>query len=373
MPPRRLAIQLAGRVLVACALLGPAAAHAAAADDDPASTVADLAVQPAALSPDGDGSGDTVAVTFVNAVEQEVLVYVGDRAGQVVQTLASGVLPAGPAAVAWDGRGSDGVAAADGDYDVIVDARLPDGTRSIARSPVVVDTAAPDATIAAGGVELAGENATSFALPVELSEAAHVEVAVAGAAGPTLTAFDRPAGTHDLQLPIASRATLDRALRRGAAPLWVRVTVSDAAGNRRATGAGVRLGSGTLDWPLRRAMALSSRFGVRWGRMHEGIDLAVRHGVRILAADGGVVVRAGWWGGYGNVVIVDHGTRTTLYGHQSRLAVRKRQVVVRGQTLGFVGSTGHSTGPHLHFELRVDGELRDPLAFLPRRRLPVLP
>ena len=189
-----------------------------------------------------------------------------------------------------------------------------------------------------------------------------------GAAGPTTAAFDRAAGAHDLDVPIASRPTLDRALRRGAAELWVRVTVTDPAGNRGSRLASVRLGSGTLDWPLQRP-ALSSRFGVRWGRMHEGVDLAAKPGSRIRAADGGVVVRAGWWGGYGNVVVIDHGTRTTLYGHQSRLAVRKRQVVARGQVIGYVGSTGHSTGPHLHFELRIGGELAGP-ARLPAAAAP---
>ena len=372
MPHRRPAIHLAARPLAALALLAALAAPARAADGDPAATVADLAVQPAALSPNGDGSGDAVAVAFANAVEQDVLVYVGDRLGQVVRTLHSGVLPAGPVAVTWDGRGADGAVVVDGAYDVVVEAHHPDGARSILRGPVVVDTVAPAADVARTRLELAGEDATSFALPVELSEAAHVDVAVTGAAGPTQTAFDQAAGAHDLDVPIASRATLDRALRRGAAQLWVRVTVTDPAGNRGARLASVRLGSGTLDWPLLKP-ALSSRFGVRWGRMHEGVDLAAKPGARILAADGGVVVRAGWWGGYGNVVIIDHGTRTTLYGHQSRLAVRKRQVVARGQVIGHVGSTGHSTGPHLHFELRIDGELRDPLDYLPRRRLPVVP
>jgi hypothetical protein len=369
---RRRAIHLAAGPLAGLALLVALAGASRAADGDPAATVAELAVQPAALSPNGDGSGDAVTVTFANAVEQDVLVYVGDRLGQVVQTLHGGVLPAGPVAVTWDGRRADGTVVADGAYDVIVEAHHPDGGRSVLRGPVVADTVAPLADLARTRLELAGADATSFALPLELSEAAHLDVAVTGAAGPTMTPFDQPAGAHALEVPVASRPVLDRALRRGAAPLWVRVTATDLAGNRASRLASVRLGSGTLDWPLLKP-ALSSRFGVRWGRMHEGVDLAAKQGSRILAADGGVVVRAGWWGGYGNVVIIDHGTRTTLYGHQSRLAVRKGQVVARGQVIGRVGSTGSSTGPHLHFELRIDGELQDPLDYLPRRRLPVVP
>ena len=199
MPHRRPSIHLAVRPLAALALLAALAAPARAADGDPAATVADLAVQPAALSPNGDGSGDAVAVAFANAVEQDVLVYVGDRLGQVVRTLHSGMLPAGPVAVTWDGRGADGAVVADGAYDVVVEAHHPDGARSILRGPVVVDTVAPAADVTRTRLELAGGDATCFALPVELSEAAHVDVAVTGAAGPTQTAFDRAAGAHDLE------------------------------------------------------------------------------------------------------------------------------------------------------------------------------
>ena len=110
---RRRAITFAVRLLAPLAVLGVLATSAAAAEGDPAPTVADLAVQPAAVSPDGDGSGDAVAVAFASAVEQDVLVYVGDRLGQVVQTLHGGVLPAGPVAVTWDGRRADGTVGRD--------------------------------------------------------------------------------------------------------------------------------------------------------------------------------------------------------------------------------------------------------------------
>ena len=82
-------------------------------------------------------------------------------------------------------------------------------------------------------------------------------------------------------------------------------------------------------------------------------------------ADGDDHLRAGWQGGYGNLVIIDHGGGVaTLYGHQSRSPSASGQVVERGQVIGYVGSTGHSTGPHLHFEVRVNGAPVDPLGYL---------
>lgn len=100
-------------------------------------------------------------------------------------------------------------------------------------------------------------------------------------------------------------------------------------------------------------------------RLHAGVDFGAGPGTPIVAADNGTVVSAGWTGGYGNAVIIDHGGGVaTLYGHQSRLAVRSGARVSRGQVIGYVGSTGMSTGPHLHFELRVNGVPRDPMSRL---------
>jgi murein DD-endopeptidase MepM/ murein hydrolase activator NlpD len=271
----------------------------------------------------------------------------------------------------WDGSGEGGATLPDGRYDVVAEATAADGARTVLRHGVALDRVAPTATVTSGGVELDGDGAASFGLPVALSEAARVEVSIAGATGSLAAAFERSAGAHELEVPLGARSALDRALRRGAVTLKVRLAVTDLAGNRAVSVSRFRLGSGTIDWPLRGPV--SSLFGVRWGRMHEGLDLAAPAGRAIHAADGGVVVRAGWWGGYGNVVIVDHGLRTTLYGHQSRMAVRRGQVVERGQVVGYVGSTGNSTGPHLHFEVVVDGVLEDPLVYLPTRgaRLPL--
>jgi murein DD-endopeptidase MepM/ murein hydrolase activator NlpD len=100
-------------------------------------------------------------------------------------------------------------------------------------------------------------------------------------------------------------------------------------------------------------------------RLHTGLDFGVGYGVPILAADNGVVIHSGWYGGYGNTVIVDHGGGfTTLYAHASSLSVSHGQTVKQGQTVSRVGSTGMSTGPHLHFEVRYHGNPINPLSRL---------
>lgn len=129
-----------------------------------------------------------------------------------------------------------------------------------------------------------------------------------------------------------------------------------------------RAGSGVSPagfiWPVRGPV--TSGYGPRWGRMHTGIDIAARGGTPIVAAKAGEVIYVGWLGGYGNTVLVDHGDGVaTLYAHQSRLAAAEGQVVNQGQVVGYVGTTGHSTGNHLHFEVRVDAEPRNPRPYLP--------
>jgi len=120
-----------------------------------------------------------------------------------------------------------------------------------------------------------------------------------------------------------------------------------------------------LIWPCRGP--LTSPFGMLWGRMHQGQDIACGYGTAIHAAKTGTVVFAGQMSGYGNVVIIDHGGGfSTLYAHQSRMAVSQGQHVGQGDVIGYVGSTGHSTGPHLHFETRFGGTPRNPIPYLPK-------
>jgi len=119
----------------------------------------------------------------------------------------------------------------------------------------------------------------------------------------------------------------------------------------------------------RSGVLLTSRFGARAAplagasRLHPGLDLAAPYGSAVVARSPGLVIAAGWAGGYGNCVVIDHGGGVqTRYGHLSRIAVRVGQHVDPGALLGAVGSTGLSTGPHLHYEVRVNGAAINPLA-----------
>lgn len=113
------------------------------------------------------------------------------------------------------------------------------------------------------------------------------------------------------------------------------------------------------------AVNISSPFGPRWGRFHSGVDFALAQGNPIYAADDGTVYYAGYSGGYGKLIKVDHGNgMQTYYAHCSSIAVAEGQQVEAGETIGLIGSTGNSTGPHLHFEVIINGNRVDPLDFL---------
>lgn len=118
-------------------------------------------------------------------------------------------------------------------------------------------------------------------------------------------------------------------------------------------------------WPTR-SHHINSAYGPRWGGFHTGIDIQCSQGVRFAASKGGRVIEAGYAGGYGNMTIIDHGGGyTTLYAHQSSIGVRRGQRVSRGQVIGRCGSTGNSTGAHMHFEIRYNGDHRNPRPYLP--------
>jgi murein DD-endopeptidase MepM/ murein hydrolase activator NlpD len=173
----------------------------------------------------------------------------------------------------------------------------------------------------------------------------------------------------------ASRGRLNAALEKRIAEVQAEAIAiaGDDTEVRRILGASPSPTGGTvvgktskygLQWPLRGR--LTSGFGRRWGRLHAGIDIAAPKGTPIHAAKAGTVVFAGQMHGYGNVVIIDHGGGlSTLYGHQSRLGSRRGQHVAQGQVIGYVGSTGHSTGNHCHFETRINGRPQNPRNFLP--------
>jgi murein DD-endopeptidase MepM/ murein hydrolase activator NlpD len=125
----------------------------------------------------------------------------------------------------------------------------------------------------------------------------------------------------------------------------------------------IRQGSGSMIWPVNGPVV--SPFGMRWGRLHAGVDIAVPAGTPIRAADSGRVVLLGWTGGYGNYTCISHGgSLSTCYAHQSRYATSNGASVSKGQVIGYVGCTGHCFGDHLHFEVRVNGAPVDPLGYL---------
>ena len=120
-------------------------------------------------------------------------------------------------------------------------------------------------------------------------------------------------------------------------------------------------------WPFPASHTISSGYKQRWGRLHSGVDIDGFNlsGSPIVAARGGTVILAGWNGGYGNCVMIDHGDAVTLYGHMSSLSVGVGQAVSQGTTVGGCGMTGSATGVHLHFEVRINGNTVDPIGYLP--------
>jgi murein DD-endopeptidase MepM/ murein hydrolase activator NlpD len=128
--------------------------------------------------------------------------------------------------------------------------------------------------------------------------------------------------------------------------------------------------NGSFLWPVASYVYVSSRFGLRIHpitgvqKTHTGMDIASNQGTAVYASDGGTVTLAGWNGGYGNCIMIDHGNGyVTLYGHLSAINVSQGQTVSQGETIGLVGSTGNSTGPHLHFEVLQNGTRIDPEQF----------
>ena len=138
--------------------------------------------------------------------------------------------------------------------------------------------------------------------------------------------------------------------------------IRNAQANAGSSGTGAPSAAGFI-WPVNGTV--TSGFGWRWGRMHEGIDIAASTGTPIWAAAAGTVIHSGWLGGYGNLVVVDHGNGlATAYAHASAIFVGVGQFVAQGETIALIGSTGNSSGPHLHFEVRVNGSAVDPLLYL---------
>lgn len=159
----------------------------------------------------------------------------------------------------------------------------------------------------------------------------------------------------------AANATIDK--------LVAELEAQRAAQNVTSSG-GSANASGSFLWPVASYVYVSSRFGLRIHpitgeeKNHTGLDIASNQGTAVYASDGGTITLAGWNGGYGNCIMIDHGNGyVTLYGHLSSIAVSEGQSVNQGDTIGAVGSTGNSTGPHLHFEVIQNGSRIDPEQF----------
>lgn len=161
-------------------------------------------------------------------------------------------------------------------------------------------------------------------------------------------------------------------LRREEAAVRARVRAAQAAAvraSRRGGGGAVggggapRRGSGGLIWPVNGAV--SSGFGMRWGRLHAGVDIPVAVGTPVRASASGNVIIAGPTGGYGNYICIAHaGSLSTCYAHNNSIGVSQGQSVKQGQVISQSGNTGNSTGPHMHFETRINGSPVDPMGYL---------
>lgn len=128
--------------------------------------------------------------------------------------------------------------------------------------------------------------------------------------------------------------------------------------------------TGELYWPVPGHHRITSPFGYRihpilkYRKLHTGVDIGAPNGTPVVSAASGTVIASRFMGGYGNCVMIDHGGKVTVYGHLSSRAVSPGQSVSAGETIGYVGSTGMSTGAHLHFEVRVNGAVQNPLNYL---------
>lgn len=143
------------------------------------------------------------------------------------------------------------------------------------------------------------------------------------------------------------------------------ILIQKKIAERAKAGGAVVRGSGILTWPVNGRLTLGYHALHRLQGRHTGIDIAAPHGTPIGAADAGEVIFAGWWDGYGKAVVIDHGRGlATVYAHQSRIYVAVGNAVSKGQTIGLIGSTGYSTGPHLHFEVRKNGVVQNPMKYL---------
>ena len=220
-------------------------------------------------------------------------------------------------------------------------------------------TAATKADVEEATAVLAQETAEKRAARAELI-AQEEALAAARASKQSFLAgvrHERHQDQEDLETMQAASASLAAKIREAQAS-----APPPSSGSGGPGGSGGAPSSSGFIWPV--SGPITSGFGPRWGSFHEGIDIGAACGTPIRAAASGTIIYAGWMDGYGNIVIIDHGGGlATAYGHQSAIYM-SGGAVSQGQVVGAVGSTGHSTGCHLHFEVRVNGSPVDPLGYL---------
>lgn len=164
----------------------------------------------------------------------------------------------------------------------------------------------------------------------------------------------------------SAKLAKERAAADAAIDQWYKEYYASHSGT---SGSGGYASKGNFTWPVPGVTYISSGFGMRWGSMHKGIDIAAGRGTKIVAADSGRVIQltSGWGGGYGNSVYIDHGNGySTRYAHCDSVCVSVGQQVTKGQLIAYMGSTGDSTGNHCHFEIRVNGSPQNPLNYFRR-------
>lgn len=210
--------------------------------------------------------------------------------------------------------------------------------------------APPRSRYAAATTAVVGAGVVAFGVSSALPSSAPADAA---AAGPV-----KVGGTSDA-VPLTAQETATLRQTRSALVARASRSQSRLAAPRPAPG-----------WTRPAVGPISSMFGMRWGSMHRGVDIAAPYGSTVRAAYGGTVKKVGWYGGYGKIVIIDHGDGLeTYYGHNSEILVTEGQKVRAGMPVAKVGSTGHSTGPHCHFEVLLNGERVDPMPYLRKRGL----
>jgi murein DD-endopeptidase MepM/ murein hydrolase activator NlpD len=171
------------------------------------------------------------------------------------------------------------------------------------------------------------------------------------------------ATNRDIRQEVGESQALQAASDALAAKLRAESQPSEPASGHSGTPSARPAGAPHFIWPV--SGPITSPFGMRWGTLHPGIDIGVPTGTPVHASAAGRVVWCGWMSGYGNLVMIDHGGGyATAYGHNSHVIVSCGQEVAQGQVVAYSGCTGFCTGPHVHFEIRIDGTPVDPLAFL---------